>query len=152
MDHSSWNYWKKLGEDKEAYGAKKRELAGLVQDKIERTWPGYRGKLTLLDAWTPCTYKRYCNAHDGYNQACIIPKEAKEMTAYPSAYIKGLRNVVLAGQWISPPGGIPGACITGKYAAYRVDYLENKAWRIAKRILLRNVLPAAVVLALVLLR
>ena len=59
-------------------------------------------KLSLLDTWTPCTYKRYCNAHNGYNQACILPKEANMRTAYPSPFVKGLKNVVLAGQWISP--------------------------------------------------
>jgi len=68
MDQSSWAYWKALGGDKEAYRAKKQKLASLVQAKIEATWPGYSGKLTLLDAWTPCTYARYCNAHDGYNK------------------------------------------------------------------------------------
>jgi len=151
MDRSSWAYWKALGEDREAYKAKKLELAALVKEKIEKTWPEYRGKLTLLDAWTPCTYARYCNAHNGYNQACILPKEASMRTAYPSPFVKGLKNVVLAGQWISPPGGIPGACITGKFAAYRVDYLEHKASRIAKKIFWRNVVPTAVVLALVLL-
>ena len=105
-------------------------------------------KLSLLGTWTPCTYKRYCNAHNGYNQACILPKEANMRTAYPSPFIKGLKNVVLAGQWISPPGGIPGSCITGKFAAYRVDYLEHKAWRIAKKIFWRSVVPTAFVLAL----
>ena len=47
MDRSSWAYWKALGEDKEAYKAKKMELAALVKEKIEKTWPEYRGKLTL---------------------------------------------------------------------------------------------------------
>jgi phytoene dehydrogenase-like protein len=149
MDQSSWAYWKALGEDKEAYKAKKLEFATLVKDKIERTWPEYRGKLTLLDTWTPCTYKRYCNAHNGYNQACILPKEVNMRTAYPSPFIKSLKNVVLAGQWISPPGGIPGSCITGKFAAYRVDYLEHKAWRIAKKVFWRNVVPTVIVLALI---
>jgi len=149
MDRSSWVYWKALGDDKEAYKSKKLELAALVKDKIERTWPEYHGKLTLLDAWTPCTYKRYCNAHNGYNQACILPKEANIRTAYPSPFIKGLKNVVLAGQWISPPGGIPGSCITGEFAAYRIDYLEHKAWRIAKKVFWRNVMPTVVILALI---
>ena len=149
MDQSSWPYWKALGADKEAYKAKKAKLAALVQAKIEATWPEYAGKLSLLDAWTPCTYQRWCNAHNGYNQACVIPKGAKMRTAYPSPFLRGLRNVVLAGQWVTPPGGVSGSCITGKFAAYRVDYLEHKAWRIARKVFWQNLVPTAVVLALI---
>jgi phytoene dehydrogenase-like protein len=149
--NNNWEYWEELGKDKEAYRRKKQEMADAVQKKIERTWPEYKGKLTLLDTWTPCTYDRYCNAWRGYNQACIISKHCTKRIPYPSAYIKGLKNVVLAGQWVSPPGGIPGSAITGKFAAYRIDYLEHKKRRICKKILLQNVLPTALVILLILL-
>jgi len=149
MDRSCWEFWKALAEDRDAYRAKKLELASLVQARIEKAWPEYKGKLELLDTWTPWTYARWCNAHNGYNQACVFTKGVKMRSAYPSPFVKGLRNLVLAGQWITPPGGIPGACVTGKFAAYRVDYLEHRAWRIATRIFWRNIVPTAVILALI---
>ncbi|MDX9828320.1 MAG: FAD-dependent oxidoreductase, partial [Spirochaetia bacterium] len=149
MDQSSWKFWKNLCGNKEAYRAKKAQLAALVQGKIEAVWPEYRGKLKLLDSWTPCTYKRYCNAHNGYNQSCVFTKGVNMRTSYPSPYIRGLKNLVLAGQWIVPPGGIPGACTTGKFAAYRVDYLEHKAWKIVKKVFWKFALPAAVVFTLI---
>ena len=149
MDQSSWEYWKELYTNKEAYKAKKQELASLLQKKLEETWPGYKGKLTLLDSWTPCTYHRYCNAHNGYNQACVITKRSAKRP-YPSAFVKGIGNLVLAGQWVSPPGGIPGSCITGKHAAYRVDYLNHKGTRICKKIFFQNVLPTLLAVFLIL--
>jgi phytoene dehydrogenase-like protein len=148
MDGNAWEYWKELEKDKLAYKDKKKEFTDLIQRKIEETWPAYTGKLSLLDSWTPCTYHRYCNAYRGYNQACVITKKSVKRP-YPSAYIKNLGNVVLAGHWLSPPGGIPGACITGKYAAYRVDYLEHKRFFLAKKIFFRFVLPALGLLAVI---
>jgi phytoene dehydrogenase-like protein len=145
MDRTAWEYWKELGKDKTAYQAKKKELCCLIEQKIEELWPAYKGKLSLLDSWTPCTYRRYCNAYNGYNQACVITKISAKRP-YPSACIKKLRNVVLAGQWLSPPGGIPGSCITGKYAAFRVDYLEHKMLFQAKKVFFRTILPTLVIL------
>ncbi|AEV28244.1 phytoene dehydrogenase-like oxidoreductase [Sphaerochaeta pleomorpha str. Grapes] len=145
MDGTAWDYWKELENDKTAYQAKKQELSCSIEQRIEELWPGYKEKLSLLDSWTPCTYRRYCNAYRGYNQACVITKKSAKIP-YPSAYIKNLRNVVLAGQWLSPPGGIPGSCITGKYAAFRVDYLEHKMLFQAKKVFFRVILPTLVVL------
>ncbi len=82
--------------------------------------------MRILDTWTPVTYHRFCNAYKGYNQAFMITKESKK-NAYPSAYVKGIDNVVLAGQWLSPPGGLPGAAIQGKYAVQRILKKENRS-------------------------
>lgn len=150
MDQSSWQYWQKLGENKEKYKEKKAELALIMQKAIEEFLPGYKGKLSLLDVWTPCTYKRYCNAHNGYNQACVISKKSPKMP-YPSAYIKKLKNVVLAGQWVTPPGGIPGSCITGKFAACRVDAINRKIFFTIKKAFFQFILPSIIVLLIILL-
>ena len=40
--------------------------------------------------------------------------------------MKNLDNVILCGQWITPPGGVPGAAITGKFAIQRILKKENK--------------------------
>jgi uncharacterized membrane protein YraQ (UPF0718 family) len=44
----------------------------------------------------------------------------------PSAYVKRVDNLVVAGQWIASPGGIPDACTPGKWAVYRLDHLLHK--------------------------
>ncbi len=124
-DRSAYAYFKELSADKAAYDAKKAEFAGLLEKKITERWSGYAGKLTLIDTWTPVTYERYCNAWQGYNQACIFTKRARK-NPYPSAYVKDIGNLVLAGQWLSAPGGLPGAAIEGKYAVQRILHLEGR--------------------------
>lgn len=151
MDQKAWPFWQELNKDKTRYEETKQRLAKLVENRIGETWPEYKGKLTLLDTWTPCTYSRYCNAYHGYNQACIISKKNTFSPPYPSAYVKGISNVVLAGQWVSPPGGIPGSSITGKMAASRIDWMEHKKSKTFKRILMRYLLPTLVVVLLVML-
>ena len=124
-DRSAYRYFKDLAADQAAYEAEKAELAGLLEKKIEERFPEYAGKITLLDAWTPVTYERFCNAWQGYNQACVFTKRARK-NPYPSAEIQRIGNLILAGQWLSPPGGLPGAAIQGKYAVQRILHREGR--------------------------
>lgn len=122
-----YQYWTEMYKDKERYNNKKREIAELTKKKLEEKFPTYRGKLTILDVWTPMTYRRYCNAYKGFYQSFMVSKDSAKLP-YPPAYIKGINNVILAGQWISPPGGLPGAAITGKFAIQRICKLEDKEY------------------------
>ncbi|WP_157857703.1 phytoene desaturase family protein [Gottschalkia purinilytica] len=126
LTEDSYDYWSELYKDKEAYCNRKEEIAQQIMKKVEERFPEYKGKLTILDIWTPMTYKRYCNAYKGYNQAFMITKYSAKRP-YPSAYVEGLENVILAGQWISPPGGLPGAAITGKFAIQRILKKEKRS-------------------------
>lgn len=126
LSEDSYDYWMGLyTSDRAAYQAKKEELAGLIRQGLEQRFPGYQGKLTLLDAWTPATYRRYCNAYKGYNQAYIITKNSAR-NPYPSALIPGLENVVHANQWFAAPGGVSGAAMQGKFAIQRILHKEGR--------------------------
>lgn len=128
LSDQAYGYWEALYKDKAAYDARKQELAKIIQRRLEERFPDYKGKLTVLDTWTPVTYHRYCNAYKGYNQAFTITKRSAK-SPYPSAWLDGLDNVVLAGQWINPPGGLPGAAATGKYAIQRILKKEGRKFR-----------------------
>ena len=129
LDVSAYDYWMKLYEDKEEYDNKKKELAQILMKKIEENYEGYKDKMTILDSWTPVTYKRYCNAYKGYNQAYMITKNSMK-NPYPSPFVKGIENVILAGQWLSPPGGLPGAAIQGKFSIQRILKKEKRSIKI----------------------
>lgn len=126
LSEDAWVYWSELYTDEAAYHSKKRELAERVQRVVEERFAEYRGKMRILDVWTPVTYYNYCNAFKGYNQAFTITKRSRK-NPYPSAYIRGVENVVLAGQWLSPPGGLPGAAIQGKFAVQRILKRERRS-------------------------
>ena len=114
-----YDYWKELARDPGAYREKKAKLAEAVRLELLKRFPACQGRLRLLDAWTPLTYERYCNAYKGFYQSFTITKKSAKQP-YPSARINGLENVILAGQWINPPGGLPGAAISGKFAVSRI--------------------------------
>ena len=119
----------KLYENKDEYNRKKNELAEILMKKIEDNYETYREKMNILDVWTPVTYKRYCNAYKGYNQAYMITKNSMK-NPYPSPFVKGIENVILAGQWLSPPGGLPGAAIQGKFSIQRILKKEKRSIKI----------------------
>lgn len=45
--------------------------------------------------------------------------------------IKGLNNIVLSGQWLQPPGGLPTALITGKDTIMRICKKEKQPFIIS---------------------
>ena len=132
LQEEGYDYWKELYQNKEAYQHKKQEIAKEIQQKLEARFPEYKGKMSILDSWTPMTYERYCNAFKGYNQA-FMPTKYSRKNPYPSPYLKGIQNVVLAGQWFAAPGGLPGAAIQGKYAVQRVLKKEKQSQKKKKR-------------------
>jgi len=119
MKEVGYEYWSALYNDKEKYRIRKFELAEKIMGFIAKRIPEYSGKMGILDVWTPMTYKRYCNAFKGYNQAFTITKKSMK-NPYPSPFVNGIDNVILSGQWLSPPGGLPGAAIQGKFAVMRL--------------------------------
>ena len=85
---------------------------------MEIRFPQMSGKLKLLDVASPQTYERYCNAYRGAFMGFwpTIPGKSLAHTGK----IKGLKNIVLSGQWLQPPGGLPVALITGKDTIMRL--------------------------------
>lgn len=108
--------WIRLWEqDRPLYREKKSMLVDAVQSRIEASLPALSGKLSLLDAWTPATYRRYFHSKDGSFMSPALT--GKCLPAHVCAKVKGLSNVFLAGQWYVTPGGLPSAAKSGKNAA-----------------------------------
>lgn len=109
-------------EDKEGYKARKRELSELTRMLIEEHFPELAGKLTVLDVWTPATYRRFTDADIGSWMSFALP--AKAFPKRLGNRIDGLSNVILATQWQQSPGGLPIAADVGKKAIRAVNELE----------------------------
>ncbi|MDD3194002.1 MAG: NAD(P)/FAD-dependent oxidoreductase [Oscillospiraceae bacterium] len=124
-----YEYWVRLYQDPQAYQREKIRLAERTREQLELHFPQLKGRLTVLDAWTPMTYTRYCSAYKGFYQAFSISKDSAKLP-YPPAWMEGIDNVVLAGQWITPPGGLPGSATAGKFAIQRILKKEGRAFRL----------------------
>ena len=111
-----YKWWKSLSS--EEYRQAKEELVNNVQARIEAAFPEIKGNLEYLDAWTPLTYERYCNAYHGSYMSFITTAGTKSIRI--KGNIKGIKNLVFAGQWNSQPGGLPVAVTSGKFAIQRM--------------------------------
>lgn len=124
---SQWDkdfyWWEKKYQNKAEYENEKGKMEKEVQERIEKRFPELAGKLTVIDSYTPMTYKRYCNAYHGAWMSFILPPKSKNIMH--KGKIKGLGNCFLAGMWLQPPGGTPVAAVTGKYAVQRICKLEG---------------------------
>lgn len=124
-----FEFWKALGGDPAAYRAKKRQIAAAVQAELEARFPACAGRLSLLDTWTPLTYQRWCGAFKGFYQAPTPTPRGPE-NPYPSAFVQGVEGLVLAGQGLNPPGGLPGAATAGKFAVQRLLHRAGRPFRL----------------------
>ena len=129
QNEDSFRYWEKLSSDREAYKAKKQELAEQAMERLCKAYPVLRGKVRILDIWTPMTYRRWCNSYSGAYMSFVVTKGAKE-TRVPGV-IKGIPNVYIASQWLMGPGGLPTAAAMGKFAAWRIAKKYGK--KLSKR-------------------
>ena len=118
QNEEDYSYWESLYSDRTAYEQKKKEIAGQALERVVAEYPALAGKIRVLDVWTPMTYTRYCNSYKGAYMSFVTTKQAKSITV--PGTIKGLKNVLLASQWLMGPGGLPTAAAMGKYAAWRI--------------------------------
>ena len=109
-------FWKSLS--KEEYERVKKELANEVAKRIEKAFPEVKDTMEYLDAWTPLTYERYCNAYHGSYMSFVTTPYGKQIKM--KGQLKGIKNLYVAGQWTNSPGGLPVAVASGKFAVQRI--------------------------------
>ena len=122
-NYEIYDYLKKL--NKEDYLSFKKELGDHVRKELINLNKQYQeDNIKLIDVATPLTYERYMNAYKGSYMSFITTKNSKGL--FQPNYLKNLKNFVLAGQWLMPPGGLPPAVLTGKYVAIRIAKLNHQ--------------------------
>ena len=102
----------------------KHELRSDIESAVCAAFPQLAGKLDCIDVWTPATYKRYTGAETGSYMSFaftsgVIP------SAVPSA-VKGVKNLYLATQWQTMPGGLPMAANAGVNAIKAIERAEKR--------------------------
>ncbi len=112
-----------MRKNKAEYRAKKRELLEIFQTVIAEKFPRLRGKMQVLDVWTPATYHRYTDAEAGAYMSFILPKGTLPFPV--KSTVPEWSNLLLASQWQQPPGGLPTAAALGKRAAKIITRKEN---------------------------
>lgn len=134
----NYDWWKALTSDETsesdalhikspAYLAEKDRLIQDLIRVLELRFPAWSGHLIPLDVVTPLTYERYCGAWRGQWMAYGNTPDSQRLMHFGK--IKGIKNFSICGQWIMPPGGLPVAVITGKWAIQRLCKSDKLPWR-----------------------
>ena len=117
MDEESWKYWTDLREkNPEAYKAEKMRIAKEALADLENHFPAFKGKISIIDTWTPATYTRYTGAYTG-SYMTFVKTEDSGANYIPNT-IKGISNAFLASNWLMSPGGLPCAVAEGYFASW----------------------------------
>lgn len=104
--------------DRASYKTLKTSIGHKVMEALVEKYPQIKDNLTLLDVATPVTHNRYCNSYKGsFMGFSLTPFVEKESH---NGRIKNLDNVILSGQWVQMPGGLPIAAVTGYFAIERI--------------------------------
>lgn len=119
----------RLSKDKAAYRQTKGRIAQITQQIILEKFPVLQEKLQCLDVWTPATYHKYVGTEVGSFMSFILPPGKAPLRL--SNRVKGLKNVVLASQWLQAPGGLPIAAEAGFYSVKTILKREKKLARTA---------------------
>ncbi len=110
--------WRNLYEnDREIYKRAKQRIAKCVVRNLQEHYPQI-GDVEIEEVVTPMSYYRWCGSSKGSYMSFVLSPFAKKKTH--KGRILGLKNTYLAGQWIQPPGGLPNAVVTGKFAIQRI--------------------------------
>lgn len=119
-----FEYWSRLRKtDIKAYRAEKERVAAEIIERLEAHYPYLKGKIKCVEVVTPASFNRYCGAYKGaYMSFILTPYVPKTVH---KGRLKNIKNLYLAGQWIQPPGGLPNAHLTGKFAIQRLCIQEK---------------------------
>ncbi|MPN15886.1 hypothetical protein SDC9_163222 [bioreactor metagenome] len=124
---ADYDFWNALYADREKYEAEKTKLAEDAAAVLVRRFPEAEGKIEAVDVVTPMTYKRYCNAWRGAWMSWV--RDGKDVPQYHPGVFPGLENFIMAGMWTLPPGGLPGAAASGRFAAQRLCMQNGMEFR-----------------------
>ena len=124
---SNYDYWRKLrDEDPDRYREEKDRVASAVRDELERRFPAIKNKVEAADAATPVTFERFTGNWRGSFAGWEIPPPSPAPQMEKT--LPGLSNFWMAGQWVTPGGGLPGALISGRQVIQLICSEEGKAF------------------------
>ena len=121
-----YQYWNELyKQNKNEYNRKKHDLAIAIKGRIIQKFPQFADNLTVLDVSTPKTLNRYTNASRGAYMGFLFTKKNNRLVH--NGFVKGLKNFVMAGQWMQCPGGLPLALASGKFSIQKICKIEKRS-------------------------
>jgi phytoene dehydrogenase-like protein len=112
---TGWDYWHDLRqEDRAGYEAENERLAGEILERLEPHYPGLAAAVEETDVATPYTWWRYTLNDRGAWEGWLMTPSAIRTTIERT--LPCLSRFYMAGQWVTPGGGVPSVLYTGRHA------------------------------------
>jgi phytoene dehydrogenase-like protein len=119
---SPWDLWKDL--EGEEYRKEKQQIEKDARLLIEKHFPGITRNIEVVDVATPVTDVRYTGVWKGSYEG-FLPS-SKNLMSNLKPTLPGLDGFYMAGQWLSPGGGLPPAGQTGKWVIQLICKKEKQ--------------------------
>jgi phytoene dehydrogenase-like protein len=112
-------FWVDLRQNDPArYQAEKQRISDAVIDILERMATNVREAIEVIDVATPATVVRYTGNWKGSMEGWLL-SPGVSFRPLPNS-LPGLRQFLMAGQWVMPGGGLPSALLTARWAIQAV--------------------------------
>jgi hypothetical protein len=112
---SDYEYWLQLlNTNPNAYREEKHRVTAAVIEVLERIIPGIGSAIEVVDVATPASVIRYTGNWKGSMEGWLLTP-ATGFRQLPNT-LPGLRQFLMAGQWIMPGGGLPSGLMTARSA------------------------------------
>ncbi|WP_429360872.1 hypothetical protein [Paraburkholderia sp. MM5496-R1] len=120
-------YWSRLSEhDPQGYEAQKQRVANTVIAILDKSTPGVREAIEVLDVSTPATVVRCTRNWQGSMEDWLLTPQTGVRPLPPT--LPGLRRFLMIGQWVMPGGGLPSGLITARRAVRRMCRMDGIAF------------------------
>jgi len=119
---SPWKLWENI--DAKEYETEKLQIQKDATAYLEKEYPGISEFIEVIDVATPKTDVRYTGVKDGAYEGFMPSKD--NMMKSLKMQLPGLQNFYMAGQWLSPGGGLPPSAQTGKWAVQLICKKEKQ--------------------------
>jgi phytoene dehydrogenase-like protein len=127
----NYEYWVCLQRHEPvAYAAEKQRIADAVIAILERSVPEVRQAIEVIDVSTPATVIHFTGNWKGSMEGWLLTP-GTEFGLLPNT-LPGLRQFMMAGQWVMPGGGLPSGLMTARAAIQAVckhDRLPFVFWK-----------------------
>ncbi|HNS24590.1 MAG TPA: NAD(P)/FAD-dependent oxidoreductase [Methanobacteriaceae archaeon] len=125
MIEANYDYWAKLKGKKEEYLAEKKNIEESMINAISEIYPGIEDKIEVIDVATPLTFVRYTGNWRGSHEGWLWNQKVSFTLEIPQT-LPGLSHFYMAGQWVSPGGGLFGVATTARKAVKMICKNEKQ--------------------------
>jgi len=124
---SSYDYWRKLSEDINAYKEEKKRIADIIAERLDRRFPGFKSQIEAVDVVTPVSVEHFTAAHRGY-LPWPAPKEIAKAVAKNGVgkTLPGLEGFHMVGQWAGAMYSTTQVCQTGRDVVRQLCKKDHK--------------------------